>query len=131
MKYEDVTERVIGCFYHVSNTLGYGLPERLYRRAMVIELLKNGLSVKEGPRLAVFYDGELIGDLVPDILVNDQVIIELKAGRSVMAEHESQLLSYLAGSRYEVGLLLGFCKETTIRRKVFDNELKPWWNKRV
>lgn len=122
--YQDVTERIIRCFYEVYNTLGYGFLEKVYERAMVKELVADGLQLKSQFPIKVHYKGDEVGDYFADIVVNDLVVLELKASESVVEEHELQLINYLKATEMEVGLLLNFGKKPEVRRKIFTNDRK-------
>jgi len=91
---------------------------------MAIELRKLGLDVIQEARIAVYYDGEVVGEYFADLLVAGVVIVELKAVKRLLPEHEAQLLNYLKATPYEVGLLLNFGPRPQIKRKVYDNERK-------
>jgi GxxExxY protein len=123
-KHTDTTELIIQAFYAVYNALGYGFLEKLYQNALAIELRKLGLDVIQEARIAVYYDGEVIGEYFADLLVAGTVIVELKAVKRLMEEHEAQLLNYLKATPYEVGLLLNFGPKPEIKRKAFDNSRK-------
>ena len=126
MKHQELTQKIIGAFYTVYNTLGYGFLENVYENALKIELQKMGLHVVSQFAINVYYDGQVVGEFFADLLVEDQVIVELKAVRSSLPEHEAQLLNYLNATRYEVGLLLNFGIKPQIERKIFDNEQKKY-----
>jgi len=123
-KHKDITELIIKAFYTVYNTLGYGFLEKVYENAMVIELRKLGLSVVPQAPITVYYDDQPVGDYNTDLLVEDAVIVELKATRALASENEAQLLNYLKATVYEVGLLLNFGLKPQVKRKVYDNERK-------
>lgn len=123
-KHSDVTDRIIGVFYDVYNVLGYGFLEKVYERAMVMRLEKAGLSVRPQEQIDVYFDGELIGHYIADLVVNDVVLVELKAADRLAPEHEAQLLNYLRATNIEVGLLLNFGNEAKVVRKAFDNHRK-------
>ena len=123
-KHTDITEQIIKAFYTVYNTLGYGFLERVYRNSFAIELRKMGLKVITEAPIAVYYAGELVGEYQADLLVADAVIVELKAVKKLVEEHEAQLLNYLKATPYEVGLLLNFGPQPEIKRKAFDNSRK-------
>lgn len=91
---------------------------------MMIELKKFGLNCEKQKQINVFYDGQNVGEYFADILVNDCVIIELKAAESLCEEHECQLVNYLKASSVEVGMLLNFGKKPQLKRKVFTSEHK-------
>ncbi len=123
-KHKELTEQVISAFYDVYNTLGYGFLERVYENAMVIELRDRGIEVIQQSSIQVYYQYEVIGEYFADLLIENKVIVELKASKTLVIEHEAQLLNYLKASRYEVGLLLNFGPKPEIKRKVFGNERK-------
>jgi len=123
-KHTDVTELIIKAFYTVYNTLGYGFLEKVYQNALAIELHKLGLEVIQQARIAVYYDGQVVGEYFADLLVAGVVIVELKAVKRLLEEHEAQLLNYLKATPYEVGLLLNFGPKAEIKRKAFDNSRK-------
>jgi GxxExxY protein len=123
-KHSDLTKEIIGAFFKVYNQLGYGFSEKVYENALTIELRKLGLkSIQQDP-ITVYYDGSIIGEYTADILVNEVVLLELKAVRQLCNEHEAQLLNYLKATSIEVGLLLNFGPKPQYMRKVFDNERK-------
>jgi GxxExxY protein len=123
-KHADITGKVIGAFFKVYNTLGYGFNEKVYENALAIELRKAGLKAVKQQEIVVYYDGENVGDYRTDIVVNDVVIVELKAARELAEEHEAQLLNYLKATTIEVGLLLNFGVKAEHKRKVYDNDRK-------
>ncbi|MEW5845879.1 MAG: GxxExxY protein [Bacteroidota bacterium] len=120
--HQELTSKIIECFYQVYNTLGYGFLEKVYENALKIELEKSGLIVERQKPIKVYYGSEVVGEYFADLLVNDQVIIELKAAETICEEHEYQLLNYLKATSIEVGLLLNFGKKPEIRRKIFTNK---------
>jgi GxxExxY protein len=105
---EDLTERVIGAFFEVSKELGAGFLEKVYERALVAELRLRGLRVSGQSRFDVGYKGHVVGEYVPDILVEDQLIVELKCVDQLRAEHAAQCLNYLRVSGRPVCLLVNF-----------------------
>lgn len=124
IKYKTLTEKVIQVFYKVYNKLGYGFLEKVYENAMAIEFRKEGLSAVFQSPIKVVYDGEVVGEYFADILVDDKVIVEIKATRALALENEAQLLNYLKATDIEVGLLLNFGPKPEIKRKVFNNSRK-------
>lgn len=118
-KYSDITKLIISAYYQVYNKLGYGFLEKVYEKAMMIELHKLKLKCESQKSLKVFYDGIVIGDYYADLVVNDCVIVELKAVEAIAPEHEVQLVNYLKASEIEVGLLLNFGREPEFKRRVF------------
>lgn len=124
IKYKELTEKIINIFYRVYNKLGYGFLEKVYENAIMLELKKENIpSVSQSP-IKVLYENEIIGEYLADILVDNKVIIEIKAAKGLALENEAQLLNYLKATDIEVGLLLNFGTKPEIKRKVFDNDRK-------
>jgi len=123
-KHTDLTEKIIQAFFTVYNTLGYGFSEKVYENSLALELEKLGLQAEPQKKIAVYYDGQVVGEYFADIVVNGVVIVELKATRQLLDEHEAQLLNYLKATFSEVGLLLNFGPKAEFKRKVYDNERK-------
>lgn len=122
--HKDVTDKIISAFFAVYNTLGYGFNEKVYENSMKLELRKHGLDVESQHSILVYYDGEQVGEYSADLLVQNRVIVELKAAHDLAPEHEAQLLNYLKATKYEVGLLMNFGKRPRFTRKVYDNANK-------
>ena len=121
-KYPDLTKEIIGAFYTVYNSLGYGFLERVYENALFMELKSLGLSVTKQERLKVYYEDEEVGEYFADLVVEECVIIELQAAEALCKEHETQLINYLKATDIEVGILLNFGKRPEFKRKVFSNK---------
>ncbi len=119
-----ITFLIIKCFYNVYNTLGYGFLEKVYEKALCIELQNKGLNVERQKPIQVWYNNQIVGDYFADIIVNEKVIIELKTADSISEQHENQLINYLKSTNLEIGLLLNFGKKPEIRRKIFTNNRK-------
>ena len=124
MKHKELTERIIKIYYKVYNTLGYGFLEKIYENAMMIEFRKAVIPAVSQSPIKVFYEAEIIGEYFADILVDRKVIVEIKAAKNLIIDHEAQLLNYLKATDIEVGLLLNFGPEPEVKRKVFDNSRK-------
>jgi len=124
IKYKPITEKIINAFYTVYSILGYGFLEKVYESAMVIELRKIGLDVPPQVPIKVFYNDQIVGEYFADLIVDNLVIVELKATAKLLLEHEAQLLNYLKATRHEVGLLLNYGPKPEIKRKVYDNSMK-------
>lgn len=124
MLHKDLTETIIGAFYKVYNTLGYGFLEKVYENAMMIELDKQGLSCIQQKPINVYYESKEVGLYFADIAVEDKVILELKAAEAIHPAHKYQLINYLKATEIEVGLLLNFGKEPQFSRKIFSNDTK-------
>ena len=126
--YKEITEKIIKSFYAVYNELGFGFLEKVYQTALLTELTHSGMTCESQKRIKVHYKGLEIGEYYPDIIVNNQVILELKAAESLILEHEYQLINYLKATEIEIGLLLNFGKKPEFRRKIFANERKRFAN---
>jgi GxxExxY protein len=122
--HSQLTEVVLECFYKVYNVLGYGFLEKVYAGALKIELEKKGLLVIPQAKINVLYEGQYVGIYYADMLVEDSVIIEIKAVANLLEEHEAQLLNYLKATNIEVGLLLNFGLKPTFKRKIYTNDRK-------
>lgn len=125
---QDLTDKVIKAFYKVYNTLGFGFLEKVYQNALFIELRKLDLKCETQKQIKVNYEGYEVGEYYPDIIVNDVLILELKATETIIEEHELQLINYLKATEIEVGLLLNFGKKPEIKRKIFTNDKKKMKN---
>ncbi len=123
-KHKTLTAAIISIFYKVYNTLGYGFLEKVYENVMMYELKKAGIPAVSQSPIAVMYEDEIMGEYFADILVDDKVIVEIKASKSLAPDHKAQLLNYLKATDKEVGLLLNFGPKPEISRKVFDNSRK-------
>ena len=108
MDTDRITERIIGCAFTVSNTLGAGFLEKVYENALVIELRGAGLYVEQQKAMQVYYREQVVGEYLADILVNGVVILELKAAQAIADAHQAQLLNYLRATGLRLGLILNF-----------------------
>ncbi len=124
MKHQETTNAIIKAFYKVYNALGYGFLEKVYENALRIELVQMGLFVEQQKKIDVFYFAEKVGEYYADLLIDNLVIVELKAAECLIEEHENQLINYLKATELEVGLLLNFGKKPELKRKIFDNDKK-------
>jgi GxxExxY protein len=106
--HSELSESIIGAGITVLNTLRPGLDEKLYENALVIELRKRGHTVDQQSRFPVYYDGQLIGVLVPDLIVDGAVIVDPKVATAFTETHEAQMLGYLSISQLRLALLLNF-----------------------
>ena len=124
--HEELTDKIIRCFYNVYNELGYGFLEKVYENAMLIELRNSGLIAENQFAIKVYYQESEVGSYYADILVENKVIVELKAGdmEQTIINHELQLTNYLKATNYEVGLLLLFGIKPQVKRKIFSNDIK-------
>ena len=120
----ELTQRIIAVFYDVYNELGHGFLESVYEEAMFRALRSAGLIVARPAPVEVWIRGESLAEFRVDLLVNERVILELKAVRALEPAHEAQLLNDLRATQIEVGLLLNFGPRPIVRRLVFSNERK-------
>src|SRR5689334_10862627 len=116
-QHSELTALIIKAFFKVYNTLGYGFLEKVYENAMMIELTKMGLKCRRQFPIDVYYENHIVGFYVPDIEVENFVIVELKAAKILCEEHESILINYLKATDKEVGLLLNFGVKPEFKRK--------------
>lgn len=125
IKHKDITEKILYAFFKiVYPQLGYGFLEKVYENAMLIALHNLGLMVRSQAPIAVYFQGQVVGEYFADLLVEEAVLVELKAVHHLTNEHEAQLLNYLRATPYEVGILLNFGVKPQFARKVFDNGKK-------
>lgn len=123
-KHSNLTKQIIGIFYEVYNALGYGFLEKVYENAMVIRLRRASFTVSQQQPIKVYFDGVVVGEYFADLVVNDLVILEIKAVKDLSEAHQAQLINYLKATPYEVGLLLNFGPKPQIVRKTYDNRRK-------
>ena len=121
MDMDKLTEKIIGCCYTVSNTLGVGYLEKVYENALFHEMKKQGLSVKKQHPFQVTYDGVVVGDYQVDFLVEDEVIVELKAVDTLSNVHFAQTLNYLKASGLHLALLINFGKPRIQIKRVIND----------
>ena len=116
---DEISERVIGCAFTVANTLGAGFLEKVYENALAHELTKAGLMVRQQIAIAVEYDGITVGTYAADLLVEEAVLVEIKAVRALDTNHDAQYLNYLRATGLTVCLLMNFANpRLEIRRRV-------------
>ena len=121
LKYKDVTDIILKSFYEVYNELGDGFLESVYENALFIVLSGYGLAVERQKGISVNFRNQVIGEFKPDLIVNGNIIIELKAVRTLDPAHEAQLINYLKVTNVEVGLLLNFGRKPQFKRFIFNN----------
>jgi GxxExxY protein len=122
--HSELTERIIGVYYRIYNKLGFGFVERVYHNAFKIELENEQIPFESEKRITIFYDKKVVGNYIADLVINDCLILELKAAENLDQAHHMQILNYLKSSNIELGLLLNFGKKPTIRRVILHNHLK-------
>jgi GxxExxY protein len=123
-RHQQLTENLIGVFYEVYNELGYGFLESVYESALSITFGARSLHFHRQSPVPVWFRGIQIGDFKADFVVEDAVILEIKAARALDPSHEAQLLNYLRATPIEVGLLFNFGPKPQFKRFAFDNERK-------
>lgn len=119
-KHSELTREIINAFYQVYNILGYGFLEKVYGNALAHELTKRGYSIRPNMAIEVYYDDIVMGEYFADPVVNDVVILELKAVENITEQHEAQLLNYLKATKIDVGLILDFGPKPQMVRKVYE-----------
>jgi GxxExxY protein len=122
--HQDLTDKIIKVFYEVYSELGFGFLEKVYQKAMNLALEQSGLTCRCQEKIKVIFRGNVVGEYFSDIVVNDCVILELKACEALVSAHETQLLNYLRSTNIEIGLLLNFGVKPEIKRKIFTNDRK-------
>ena len=125
LQHKEITDKILHAFFKIVYAeLGYGFLERVYENALVIALRSMNLKVQNQEKIAVRFQGQVVGEYFADLVVEDKVIVELKAASRILDEHEAQLLNYLRATPYEIGLVLNFGPKPDFRRKVFANDRK-------
>jgi GxxExxY protein len=122
--HEELTNALIKTFYEVYNELGYGFLEKVYQNSLYLELKNKGYKVEAQKKILDYYKGIEVGEYFADLVVEDKIILELKAAECIVKDFENQILNYLRGSDCEVGLLLNFGKKPEFKRKIFENHRK-------
>jgi GxxExxY protein len=121
MNIDDVTYQIRGVIFEVNKVLGYGFLEKVYEKALMIELSGRGVSVENQVPLKVSYKEQIVGEYFADLLVEGRVIAEIKSVANLLREHQPQLLNYLKATGICVGLLVNFTRnKAEIRRMVLD-----------
>lgn len=122
--HEELTNAIIKTFYEVYNELGYGFLEKVYQNSLYLELKNKGLKVEAQKKISVYYKGTEVGEYFADLIVENTIILELKAAECIVKDFENQILNYLRATDCEVGLLLNFGKKPEFKRKIFENYRK-------
>jgi GxxExxY protein len=121
---KELIDIILSCFYQVYNDLGYGFLERVYQNALYYALIDAGLKCETEKLIKVYHNGRVVGDYRADLLVEDSVLLELKASEELSSADEKQLINYLKATTIEVGYLLNFGRKPRFSRKVFSNSRK-------
>jgi GxxExxY protein len=120
------TDAILGAFYDVYNQLGSGFLESVYESSMEIDLREAGITVARQREIKVFFRSHCVGKFIADLLVNNEVLVELKAVRAITAIHEAQVINLLKATNLEVGLILNFGPKPEFKRIVYSNTRKPF-----
>ena len=115
---KDISFQVMAAVFEVHNTLGSGFLENVYEKSLFKELLLRGISAECQKELKVFYKGDCVGSYYADVVVNDEIILELKTVENLNRSHEAQLLNYLKATGYKLGLLVNFGKEKVEHKRL-------------
>ena len=119
MEHENITETIIGCAYKVYNQMGFGFLESVYEKCILIEMRAAGLSVEAQKSISVQYQDEIVGDFIADLVIENKIVVELKAIEQLTKAHEIQLVNYLVATGISVGLLINFGRtQVEVKRKV-------------
>jgi GxxExxY protein len=122
--HKELSGRIVRVFYSVGNELGYGFFESVYRRSMLIALREAGMEVREEVPMPVYFHGQQVGVFLADLVVNEIIVLELKAADEITRAADMQLKHYLRSSLIEVGMVLAFGERAVFRRIVFTNDRK-------
>jgi len=121
--YEEESYKIRGACFSVYNSLGGGIRENIIERALIKELTNQNINIKNQERIDILYKGEKIGVYIPDIIVNDKILIELKSKSFLAKEDEKQFWGYLKGSKYKLGFLINFGpQKLIIKRFIHDRK---------
>ncbi len=122
--HRNLSDTILKIYFEVYNELGYGFLEKVYQNAMYFELKSQGYKVEAQKQIKVYYKSQLVGDYFADLLIEDSIILELKACECLMDEHKAQLLNYLKATEVEIGLLLNFGTTSEFKRSIYTNDRK-------
>ncbi len=122
--HQRLADAIFKTFYEVYNELGYGFLEKVYQNSMYLELKNKGYQVEAQKKSKVYYKRAEVGEYYADLIVENLIILELKAVDYIVKDFENQILNYLRSTDCEVGLLLNFGKKTEFKRKIFENNRK-------
>ncbi len=122
--YEKESYKIRGARFNVYNNLGGGIKEKIIERALIKELISQGLNARKQVRIDIFYKGEKIGEYIPDIIVDDKIVCKLKSKPFLAKEDKKQFWGYLKGSKYPLGFLINFGpSKLTIKRFIHTNKV--------
>lgn len=124
--HRNLSDTILKIYFEVYNELGYGFLEKVYQNAMYFELKSQGYKVEAQKQIKVYYKSQLVGDYFADLLIDDSIILELKACECLKDEHKAQLLNYLKATEVEIGLLLNFGTTPEFKRSIYTNDRKKF-----
>lgn len=122
--HKEISKPILQVFYDVYNHLGYGFLEKVYQNAMYFELKSQGYKVEAQKQIKVYFKNQLVGEFYADLLIEDTIIVELKACEYLISSHVAQLMNYLKAIQIEVGLVLNFGETPDFKRLVYTNNRK-------
>jgi GxxExxY protein len=122
--HKSLSDAILKIYYEVYNTLGYGFLEKVYQNAMCLELKNQGYHVESQKQIKVYYKGIVVGEYYADLIIDETIILELKACEFLMDAHKAQLINYLKATNIEVGLLLNFGETPEFKRFIYTNNRK-------
>ena len=128
MLHAEITEKILEACFEVINDLGAGFLESVYEKALVVALRQKGLKVESQVELEVKFRGVIVGNFCADIIVEDKVVVEVKAVKSLLPEHMAQVINYLKAARIDIGLLVNFGRQRLEYKRLYkesDTEAKP------
>ena len=119
LRYKGLSQKIISCAYNVHNELGQGFLEKVYKNALAIELEEAGIEHKVETPLKVLYHGRIVGEYFADLIVDNKIVVEVKAVTKINPVHEVQLVNYLKATGINVGLLINFAKSVEVKRRIY------------
>ncbi|MBI3786944.1 MAG: GxxExxY protein [Ignavibacteriales bacterium] len=122
--YPDITEKIIGAAFAVHNSLGKGLTEKTYENAFIVKLQSSALHIEQQKALPIVFENKQVGEQIVDLLVENKIIIEIKAVEHLQKNHETQILGYLKNTKFQVGLLINFGTRVEFKRFVHSTQNK-------
>ncbi len=121
---QSITNTILKVYYEVYNELGHGFLEKVYQNAMYLEVKARGLKVESQKEIKVYFKQQLVGEYYSDLILENKVIIELKATEVLMNAHVAQTINYLKATPIEIGMLLNFGSEPEFKRLIYTNNKK-------
>ena len=118
--FNDLTRKIFGCSYKVANALGHGFVEKVYEHSLLHELGKRRIPVRQQEPIKVFYDGIIVGDFLADLIVENKVLVEVKASQSITNLHFAQCLNYLKACGMPICLLINFGTPAVQIKRIFN-----------